>query len=70
MLQYLKTLPANVDETKVIERLEEKLAQSGKRLIWKEDVARLEAAEQAKAQELSLDEYKLDTNEDMLSVIG
>jgi ferredoxin--NADP+ reductase len=70
MLQYLKTLPANVDETKVIERLEEKLAQSGKRLIWKEDVARLEAAEQAKAQELSLDEYKLDTNEDMLTVIG
>jgi ferredoxin--NADP+ reductase len=70
MLQYLKTLPANVDETKVIERLEEKLAQSGKRLIWKEDVARLEAAEQAKAQELSLEEYKLDTNEDMLTVIG
>jgi ferredoxin--NADP+ reductase len=70
MLQHLKALPANVDETQVIERLEQKLAHSGKRLIWKEDVARLETAEQAKAQELGLEEYKLDSNEEMLAVIG
>jgi ferredoxin--NADP+ reductase len=70
ILQYLKNLPANVDETKVLERLEQKLAQSGKRLVWKEDVARLEKAEQAKAQELGLEEYKYQTNEEMLAVIG
>ena len=70
MLQYLKTLPANVDETQVIERLEQKLAQSGKRLVWKEDIARLEAVEQAKAQELNLEDFKLETNEKMLAVIA
>ena len=69
MLQYLKTLPANVDTTQVIERLEQKLAQSGKRLVWKEDIARLEAVEQAKAQELNLEDFKLETNEKMLAVI-
>ena len=70
VLQYIKTLPANIDETKVIERLEQKLAQSGKRLVWKEDIARLEAAEQAQAQKLGLEDYKLKTNEEMLAVIG
>jgi ferredoxin--NADP+ reductase len=70
VLQYLKTLPANLDETQVIERLEQKLADSGKRLVWKEDVARLEAAEQAQAQQLGLEDFKLKTNEEMLAVIG
>lgn len=70
LLQYLKTLPANVDETQVIERLEQKLAQSGKRLVWKEDVSRLEAFEQAEAKRLGLEDFKLETNEKMLAVIG
>lgn len=70
LLQYLKNLPANVDETQVIERLEQKLAQSGKRLVWKEDVSRLEAFEQAEAKRLGVDDFKLEANEKMLEVIS
>jgi ferredoxin--NADP+ reductase len=70
VLQYLKNLPAHLDETRVIERLEQKLSESGKRLVWKEDVARLVAAEQVQAEQLGLEDYKLGTNEEMLTVIG
>lgn len=70
MLQYLKTLPPiEVDESLVLDRLVQRLSEKGKRVVWKEDVARLEAAEQAQAQKLGLEEYKFKTNEEMLAVI-
>jgi ferredoxin/flavodoxin---NADP+ reductase len=71
MLQYLRALPATgVDELGIIDQLVQKLTEKGKRVVWKEDVALLEAAEQAQAQKLGVEEYKLKTNEEMLAVIG
>jgi ferredoxin--NADP+ reductase len=71
MLQYLGTLPASrITESIVIDQLVQTLTKNGKRVIWKEDVALLESAEQAQAQKLGLEEYKLKTNEEMLAVVG
>ena len=53
-----------------MDQLVQKLTEKGKRLIWKEDVALLEAAEQAQAQNLGMEEYKLKTNEEMLAVVS
>jgi ferredoxin--NADP+ reductase len=68
--QYIDTLPEGNDGIAVIERLENYLKGKGKRVIGKEDVARLIEAEQAKAQREGLIEYKMKTNEEMLAAIG
>ena len=71
ILQYLRALPATgINELGIMDQLVQKLTEKGKRLIWKEDVALLEAAEQAQAQNLGMEEYKLKTNEEMLAVVS
>lgn len=67
VLQYLHSLPPAAPEAGLT-RLDQALA--GKTVIRKDDVARLEAAEQAEAQRLGREEYKLKTNEDMLAAIA
>jgi ferredoxin--NADP+ reductase len=69
VLEYLKTKPALSDTTAVIAALYQRLAQTGKRVIAKDDVARLESAEQAIAQQQGLPEYKMKTNQEMLAAI-
>jgi len=53
-----------------LDRLNSLLAHTGKRVVSKEDVVKLEEFEQAEAARLGLEEVKLTTNEEMLAVIG
>ncbi|MBN1148694.1 MAG: FAD-dependent oxidoreductase [Anaerolineales bacterium] len=70
ILEYLKTTQPLVDPAPALARLQGLLEKSGKRVVSKEDLLRLEAAEQAEAERLGLEEYKLATNEKMLAAIG
>jgi ferredoxin--NADP+ reductase len=69
VLRYLSALPGVSNPEAVFSRLEARLAESGKRIVTREDVLRLEAAEQAEAARQGLNEYKFRSNEEMLSVI-
>ena len=65
--QYLQTkqpMAANTDA------LVEKLKGLGKPIVSKDDVRKLEAAETAEAQKRGLEEFKFDSNEDMLHAMG
>ena len=71
ILQYLRALPATgINELEIVDQLVQKLTEKGKRVIWKEDIALLEASEQAQAEKLGLEEYKHKTNEEMLALVG
>jgi uncharacterized sporulation protein YeaH/YhbH (DUF444 family) len=70
MLQYLHTLAPLNDSAPVMAKLEAALQRSGKKVVRKEAVSRLEAAEQSEADRLGLDEYKMKTNEEMLAAMG
>ena len=70
--QYLSSLPA-LDEKTLSARLEQialHLEQFDKPIISKADWQRLEEIEQAEAQRLGLEEFKFDSNEEMLEAIG
>jgi len=70
ILKFLKTRPEKSSTVDPAASLEERLRKNGKRLVRKEDVARLEAAEQAQKEELGCEDFKLDTNEEMLAVVA
>lgn len=70
VLQYLQTQPEAEDPQAALDGLETRLAQSGKHIVVKEDVYRLEAAEKAEAARLGADEFKFRTDEEMLAAIG
>ena len=70
MLKYLRTLPKVSVESPIINRLEDSLKKSGKEIVSKDDVARLVTVEQAEADRLGLEDYKMETNEEMLAAIG
>jgi ferredoxin/flavodoxin---NADP+ reductase len=68
-LQYLSGQPVfNGDAP--LQRLMEVLQRTGKPVIRKPDVQRLEEFEHLEAERLGLEEFKLKTNEEMLKVIG
>jgi hypothetical protein len=69
LLQYLNTRREKTDFASVLDRLSLCLQRSGKPIISKEDVWKLEAFEKAEASRLGLDEYKMKTNEEMLAVL-
>ena len=69
MLQYLRTLPTLADHNQTLDRLDKALKQSGQRTITKEDVGKLAAFEQAEAERLGLEDFKLRTNQEMLAAI-
>lgn len=69
MKQYLETLKAADAHSQSLAKLDEALKQKGTRVIRKKDILKLDEFERAKAQEMSLEEYKLRTNEEMLAVI-
>ena len=65
--KYLQTLgPASLDE----EALAAKLKASGKPVVTKADIKKLESVEAAEAQKRGLEEYKFDSNEEMLKAMG
>jgi ferredoxin/flavodoxin---NADP+ reductase len=69
MLQYLSAQPEVRDGAAILAKLEERLMQTGKQVIRKEDVVRLEAVEQVQIQKMGLDDFKFKTNEEMLAAI-
>jgi ferredoxin--NADP+ reductase len=70
MLQYLHILAPLSDSAPALAKLGAALQRSGRKVVRKEDVSRLEAAEQAEAARLGLEEYKMKTNEEMLAAMG
>lgn len=69
MLQYLQSRQPLANREPVFAALDEELAKSGKKVVSKDDIARLDAAEQAEAERLGLEDFKMGTNEEMLVVI-
>jgi ferredoxin--NADP+ reductase len=69
LLQYLSSQPVYAGDAP-LQRLLETLQRTGKPVIRKPDVQRLEEFERAEAGRQGLEEFKLKTNEEMLQVIG
>ena len=69
VLSYLETIHPHYTPAQAASRLELALSGCGRRVIYKTDVHKLEAAEQARAQQLGSVEYKFLTNEEMLKAI-
>lgn len=70
MLQYLQGLPEISTAENAMALLDARLAKTGKPLVCKEDIARLDEFERAEAARLGVEEYKLKSNAEMLAVIG
>jgi ferredoxin--NADP+ reductase len=68
-MQYLEGKAAQANPNATIERLLETLRLRSEPFVTYEAVQRLEAAEQAEAERLGVEEYKMKTNEEMLSVL-
>jgi ferredoxin--NADP+ reductase len=65
--QFLQTLsPTNADAQAVAE----KVGGLGKPVVTRDDIKRLEAIEAEEAQKRGLEEFKFDSNEDMLNAMG
>ena len=65
--QYLQTIQPLEPDLKAVS---EKLKSLNKPIITKEEVKKLEAFELAEAQKRGMEEFKFDTNDDMLQAIG
>lgn len=70
MMQYLHTQAPLNDTGLVIAKLEAALQSSGKQIVRKDDISRLDTFEQAEATRLCVEECKLKTNEEMLAAMG
>ncbi len=70
LMQYLETLPPAEDAEAALAELRAHLSQLGKPVISKEDILKLEAAEQAEAEKQGLEEFKFASNEEMLAAMG
>jgi ferredoxin--NADP+ reductase len=67
VLQYLQTKQPTERNLKA---LTEKIKSLDKPIVTKEDVRKLEAAEIAEAQKRGVEEFKFDTNDEMLQAMG
>jgi ferredoxin--NADP+ reductase len=65
--QYLQTLSPSEPN---IDAVAERVQSLGKPIIMKDDVKRLEAIEAEEAKKRGLEEFKFDSNEDMLTAMG
>ena len=70
VLEYLQTLPSLENLEVILESFREALFQLGKLVVTKEDIARLEAVEQAEAVKRGLEEFKFSSNQEMLEIIA
>jgi ferredoxin/flavodoxin---NADP+ reductase len=70
VLAYLHTQPALPDLENVIEKFEERLAETHEILVDKKQLAKLESAEVAEAQKRGVVEFKYSTNDEMFSAMG
>lgn len=70
VLQYLQTLPPLPDVDGIAQRFAARLLETHTRVVCREDLLRLEAAEQARAAELGLPVFKFASNDEMFAVMG
>jgi ferredoxin--NADP+ reductase len=68
VLRYLQSQP--VMEAEIIPRLDKRIHSLPKPVVTGYELQQLQAAEQARAAELSVEGFKFDSNEDMLNAIG
>ena len=66
---YLETINPAEDHESIIAKLDARLAANDKRVVNKGDVQRLVAFEESQAKTIGVEEFKIETNEVMLSVI-
>lgn len=69
ILEYLKTRPSAHSSGSPAEVLESRLHQNSKQRVYKQDLARLEEAEQSRKQALGTADFKFMTNEEMFEVM-
>lgn len=71
VIQYLQSVPPldASSREKAMEKLIQKARSSDKKLVDKTDLKKLEAVELAERERQHLEDYKMDTNEEMLAVI-
>lgn len=69
LLKYLETIHPRYTPDQVVLRLQEELNKCGNRMISKQDVLKLDAAERARAEQEGLVEYKCLTNEEMFQAL-
>lgn len=67
---YLQSLDGRVPAEDILIRLEQRLAALNKAIVTKEDVQKLESAEQIEAEKRGLEVFKFASNEAMLAAIG
>jgi len=70
MLQYLATLPAEDNPDRAIEALQTYLVSLPGPVVQKEDYMRLAEIESQKADEMGIDLYKFNSNEEMFEAMG
>jgi ferredoxin--NADP+ reductase len=70
VLAYLQSQSPMRDLENVIEKFEERLEETHQRVVDKTHLAKLEQVEQAEAQKLGVEEYKLATNDEMFTAMG
>ncbi len=69
VLQYLNTLSPTQEPEAVINELKDRLSVLNKPIITKADVQKLSAIEQAEAAERGLEDFKFDSNDEMLEAL-
>lgn len=69
VLQFLQTQPPLKNFDRILEEIRERIMRLDKRIVTKDDLKRLEIAEQTEAGRLGLEEFKFATNEEMLAAI-
>lgn len=69
VLQYLQTLSPSGNCPAVLEELHRRLSRCNKPLIGKEDWLRLVEVEKAEAARLGVEDYKINSNREMLAVL-
>lgn len=70
VLQYLQSQPPMRDLDDVLKRFESRLLETHVRVVTKEHLAKLEAAEKAQAASLGVEDFKFGSNNEMFAVMG
>jgi ferredoxin--NADP+ reductase len=70
VLQFLRTQGPMRDLDNVVEKFEQRLAETHERVVDKAHLAKLEGAETAEAQKLGLEDFKFPTNDAMFAAMG
>jgi ferredoxin--NADP+ reductase len=70
VMQYLEARPALGDKDQIFQGLQKLIELTGRPVVNKEDVKRLEAIEGAEAEKQGVDSFKFKSNEEMLACMG